>query len=159
MKINNKQSDKKNKTIKRVIVLALMAVLALAAVGVYGYNQGWFGGKNGVQPSPTTRSTKTPTKKESSEGTSFPVPKDTPADSIKDYELLVENEQYKIRHEKGSNRYIVTLYPIVNNPGQYSTYNDQLREYKANALKYLSDQNLDTNTLDIEYEPEEANDL
>lgn len=91
-----------------------------------------------------------------SEGSTFKVPTSVPKDDIKNYSLVTENEQYKIRQEDGSNKYIITLYAIVNNPDQYSAYKDQLRQYKANALQYLKSKGVNTNTSEITYEPQEA---
>ena len=80
-----------------------------------------------------------------------------PEGAIKNYELITENETFKIR--KLGDEYTVTLYAIINNPDQSSQYRDQLKEYKQNALDYLKQQGVDINTARIKYEPEEANDL
>ena len=80
-----------------------------------------------------------------------------PADKIKDWQLITENEQYKIRYDGA--KYLITLYAIINRPDQYDAYRDQLREYKQNALDYLRNTGVNVNTAKIEYEPEEASDL
>lgn len=99
----------------------------------------------------------TPTHDASSEGSDITIPKDVPSSSIRNYELITENEQYKIRYNGDS--YLITLYAIINRPDQYSYYQDQLREYKQNALNYLKSKNIDVNKVKINYEPKEAEDL
>lgn len=84
-------------------------------------------------------------------------PEDLPAESIKDYRLITENEQYKIRQL--NDEYVITLYPIINRPDQSNSYTSQLKEYKANALNYLSSKGVDTNSARIIYEPDEATNL
>lgn len=98
-----------------------------------------------------------PTYQAESEGKSINVPTNIEPESIKDYELITENEQYKIR--KLDNKYTITLYAIINNPNQRSAYLDQLREYKQNALDYLQKQDINTSNADIIYEPHEATSL
>ncbi len=85
------------------------------------------------------------------------VPDDVNPDSIKQYELITENELYKIR--KLDDTYTITLYAIINRPDQAQTYRDQLKEYKGYALKYLEDQGVKTSKAKIIYEPEEATNL
>lgn len=85
------------------------------------------------------------------------VPKNVPESAIKDYELVTENETFKIR--KLDAEYTITLYAIINSPDQSSQYRDQLKEYKQNALDYLSTKGVNTNTAKIKYEPEEATSL
>lgn len=99
------------------------------------------------------------TRQETSEGSTFDVPEGVPKDAIKNYTLITENEEFKIRREPGTNNYIITLYAIINNPSQYSMYQDQLREFKQHALKYLSDNGIDPKSISIIYEPEEATQL
>lgn len=90
------------------------------------------------------------------------VPKENIPDSVNQsdlptYTTLVENEKFKIR--KLSSDYTITLYAIINNPSQYDTYKSQLKEYKTEALKYMSNQGIDTEKVKISYEPQEATDL
>lgn len=92
-----------------------------------------------------------------SEGHTFPVPKSVQPSAIKNYTLVTENEQFKIR--KDGDNYLITLYAVINRPDQYDSYRDQLREYKQNALQFLTDQGLKVDTLHISYEPEEATQL
>lgn len=76
-----------------------------------------------------------------------------------EYSVITENEQYKIQRDSQNKNYIITLYAIINNPSQYDTYREQLREYKRNALDYLTGQGVDTTKVNITYEPPEATDL
>lgn len=99
----------------------------------------------------------TPTYESTAEGSTVTVPTDVPSESIRNYELITENEQYKIRYNGSS--YLITLYAIINNPDQYDNYRDQLREYKQNALNYLKNKGVDVNKASINYEPKEATDL
>lgn len=85
------------------------------------------------------------------------VPDGVDPQSIKNYELVTENEMYKIR--KLDNVYTVTLYAIINRPDQAEMYRDQLKEYKGYALEYLRGKGLSPNNLNIVYEPEEATNL
>jgi len=85
------------------------------------------------------------------------LPDTVDKDKVKAYVTLVENEKYKIR--KLDNKYVVTLYAIINNPSQYDAYQEQLRTYKKEALEYLTRNNVNTNTADITYEPQEATNL
>ena len=53
----------------------------------------------------------------------------------------------------------ITLFAIINRPEQYEEYQQQLKQFKAEALQYLDDNGVNTNTVDISYTPEEAKDL
>jgi hypothetical protein len=100
--------------------------------------------------------TSEPTRNAESEGSNFPVPKTTPKDAVKNYTLVTENEEYKIRRDENGD-YLITLYPIVGSA--YGSYQDQLREYKQHALDYLKTQNIDVTKVEITYEPAEAANL
>lgn len=142
---------------KKPIVIGGIILLVIVAGGL-GFL--YFQNRNTAQTD-SLASTPDPieTRETESEDSSFPVPADTPQDAIKDYELVAENEMYKIRRDKNSDQYVITLYAIINRPDQYDAYLDQLRQYKQEALAYLSDQGLDPTTLTITYEPDEAKDL
>ncbi len=73
------------------------------------------------------------------------IPEGVSPDSIKSYELITENELYKIRKLGGT--YTVTLYAIINRPDQAQSYRDQLKEYKSYALEYLEGQGIEINTV------------
>ena len=94
-----------------------------------------------------------------SEGSTFPVPDNVPQNAVVNYQLVVDNEQYKIRKDSGSQSYIITLYAIINHPDQYNDYKQQLADYKQNALTYLKNQGVDITKATITYEPSEAKDL
>ena len=146
-----------NRSKKLLIVGSLLAVIAAAGVGAY-----WYLNKDqpAAKSQPSNNSEPGASRTETSEGSSFTVPDSVPEGAIKNYTLVTENEQYKIRHDEKSNSYIITLYAIINNPSQYDTYRDQLREFKQNALDYLkTEKQVDTSKASITYEPAEATDL
>ena len=133
-----------------------MAILAAGALGAYAYLNRDLPADTHTSDTPSPA----PGRTEKSEGSSFTVPDSVPQGAIKNYTLVTENEQYKIRHDEQSDSYIITLYAIINNPSQYDMYRDQLREYKQNALDYLkTEKKVDTSKANITYEPAEATDL
>jgi hypothetical protein len=142
------------------VITGVIALLAVAGGSMYWLYQN----KQQANTTPQSQTpgnntpTSQPTRDAESEGSSFPVPETTPKDSVKNYTLVTENEEYKIRRDQNGG-YLITLYPIVNNSSQYSTYNDQLREYKKHALDYLKTQNVDVTKVEITYEPAEAANL
>jgi hypothetical protein len=89
--------------------------------------------------------------------TSAPIPSNVSPESIKPYTLITENETYKIRELDGV--YTVTLYAVINRPEQSSQYYEQLKQYKQDALDYLSGHSVDINRVRIQYEPQEATNL
>ena len=156
-----KKQSKNRKFSRKKTLLILSALFLVFAAGVAAYALLY---KNKADepskiPNYGTAETKPSTHESTSEGSTFPIPNDVSKDAIKDYSLVTENEQFKIRHDGASDEYLITLYPIVNNPSQQSTYQDQLREYKQAALNYLKQQGKDVSKLKIKYEPEEANNL
>jgi flagellar basal body-associated protein FliL len=152
MKIAKKKSNPKIKIL--FFICALLAMVAGAALIFFYTNQN----KNGTHPTVEIEAVPPPTKEVTVKEETLVVPTETPPNAIKDYSLLVENENFKIRHNEGS-QYVVSLYPIVNNSQQYDEYQEQLRQYKQLALDYLKQQGLDPIKLDIIYEPAEAKDL
>jgi hypothetical protein len=143
------------KQTKRTLVLVTAALLVAGAVAL-GVLRPW---QTAPKASQDIGINDVKTREEESEGTTFPVPVDTPEDAIKNYELVTENEEYKIRRDSGSNSYIITLYAIINRPDQYDMYREQLREYKQHALDYLTDKGVNVSQVTITYEPEEATNL
>ncbi|HSE61260.1 MAG TPA: hypothetical protein VLA88_03110 [Candidatus Saccharimonadales bacterium] len=156
----------KNQTPKRrlFVITGVVALLVMAGVSIYWLYQNKQNAQNvaanqGSQSQPENKTPTTePTRPAESEGSNFPVPETTPQDAVKNYTLVTENEEYKIRKDQNGG-YLITLYPIVNNSSQYSTYNDQLKEYKQHALDYLKKQNVDVTKAKITYEPAEAANL
>ena len=138
---------------KPLFIIIIIAIALLAAGAFFAYKGGYLNFSN-TNDAKTAENEKP--REATSEGSSFPIPDEIPKESIKDYKLITENEQYKIRFDEKSNSYLITLYAIINSPDQYSMYQDQLREYKHDALNYLKDTGKDVNTLEIKYEPEEA---
>ena len=156
---NNSSTPKKSKK-KLFMVLAIILLLAVSA-GAFAYTRQ----KNNVQTAEET-TVKTPadksvgdipTKKVETNDKIVNVPTNVPEGAVKNYELITENETYKIR--KLGDEYTITLYAIINRPDQSSQYRDQIREYKQNALDYLKKQGVDVDSARIQYEPEEATNL
>lgn len=69
----------------------------------------------------------------------------------------IENEHYKIAQNSTTN-YTITLYPIVNNPGQ-SDYHAQLKAYKTETLNYLSGRYGDISHFTFTWNPPDAKDI
>lgn len=141
----------------------LLVVLALG-VGAYLYMNRNRGASDNTTKNSSSQQSNDKQKqpdgpKETSEGQTFPVPEDLPKDAVKNYALVTENDEYKIRRLEGTNKYTITLYAIINNPSQYDMYRDQLKEYKQKALDYLKGKGIDVNSLEITYEPDEAKSL
>lgn len=70
--------------------------------------------------------------------------------------LPVFNSHYKIDYsigQKNELRYSVTLYPIINGPSQYAQYQQQLAQYKAEALEFLVANGVNTSTAEISFNP------
>lgn len=156
---NNSSTPKKSR--QKLLLLVAGALVITGGAGAFAYTRQK---NNSQKPEDTAVKTpadksvgKVPTKKVETEGKTVDIPKNVPEGAIKNYELITENETFKIR--KLGDEYTVTLYAIINNPDQSSQYRDQLKEYKQNALDYLKQQGVDINTARIKYEPEEANDL
>jgi len=150
---NNVMKQTQNKKLVLTLV-AIIVVISIAGIFYWGKNSETgapentaIGDQAGAPPTYTAES----------EGQKIQVPEDVPKESIKNYELITENEQFKIR--KLGNTYTITLYAIINRPDQYDYYKDQLREFKQNALDYLRNNNINPDKADIVYEPEEAKDL
>lgn len=131
------------------ILLAALVLIALGGSGAFAYTHFH---KSTPQPEPQE-------KVAASEGKTFPIPKNVPKDSIKNYQLLKETDHFKIRYDKASNYYIITLYAIINRPDQYDQYKSQLRDYKHEALDYMKQQHININKATIRYDPKEATDL
>jgi hypothetical protein len=143
------------RSIKKKRLLLLFLVVAVAAsVLTYGVYNNPFDNRNPAETDANTRPYKA-----TSEGSTFEVPGDVPKEAIKNYTLVMENEQFKIRRDEGTSNYIITLYAIINRPDQYDAYRDQLKEYKQNALDYLAGQGVNINKIDVTYEPTEAKQL
>jgi cytoskeletal protein RodZ len=145
-----------------LIIVGMVGLLAIAGVCLYWLKQNPPAAHTTTEQSQQQPENKTPTseptKPAQSEGSNFPVPQTTPDNSVKNYTLVTENEEYKIRRDQNGD-YLITLYPIVSSSSQYGTYNDQLKTYKQHALDYLKNQNVDVTKVKITYEPAEAANL
>lgn len=89
-----------------------------------------------------------------SEGQAIQVPNSVPQGAVQNYELITENDTFKIR--KLQDTYTITIYAIINNPSQNATYHQQLHDYKQAALTYLTQHGVDVNKVSIVYDPPEA---
>ena len=145
---------KKNKR-PLLIAIIIAAVLIIAGVIIWNNSRPNANQQPSQQtPAPQSESPNQPNPPSSqtpAPQTSNPTPQQNGELSI-----IPENEQYKISQYKNTNKYVVTLYAIVNNPNQYDAYKEQLREYKQNALAYLKGQGVDVTKAEIQYDPSEA---
>lgn len=155
-----KSKRKPSKTNKSKLIIILLVILALAiGVGAYFYLTHGNTSTNDKRSATARNVTDDKTHDRESEGTTFPVPDNVPKDAIKNYALVTENEEFKIRKDKSTDSYLITLYAIINRPDQYDMYKEQLADYKQKALQYLKDQGVDITKVEIAYEPKEAADL
>lgn len=151
---------------KRLVVLLSLLAVTLLAGGLFTFNAINKSADDQISETVSQKNAdKTPDTKEDDskkdkttakqDSANF-VPKEDEG-KVFDYVLITENETYKIR--KLDQEYHITLYAIINRPDQSDMYRDQLRQYKKDALDYLTKQGVDINTARIKYEPEEATNL
>lgn len=154
MKIRNKNKSKK--------------WLFLLPIGIVAVIAGYFAWQYTTAPEPNVDSDSSEaaadaaseedrTYTETTEGEEVTVPDNVDPSSIKNYTLVTENETFKIRELDGE--YYITLYAIINRPDQTDMYNDQLRQYKQDALRYLETHNVNITEVKLHYEPAEAANL
>ena len=150
-----KMLKSKKPSIKKATLLALILVILLSG-SVYAL---WREKRSDTSKTEDSANVvgAPPTYTTEAEGQEIKVPEGVPKEAIKNYELITENEQFKIR--KLGDTYTITLYAIINRPEQYDYYQDQLREYKQNALDYLRNNNVNPESVEIIYEPDEAKNL
>jgi hypothetical protein len=70
--------------------------------------------------------------------------------------LPVDNSHYRIDYSQSSDNsieYNVTLYALINGPSDRTRYLQQLKQYKAEALKFLQDNGVDISTASITFTP------
>ncbi len=148
---------------KHIIIIIGLVLLSLTTLTVVAYSKklGPFNNPENdtvsQQPSSQESTGATDTFTSTTEGKDVQIPNTVDPDSIKPYELLVENDHFKIR--RLNQTYTITLYAIINRPDQASLYQEQLKEYKQEALEFLKNKGLDTTKLEIVYEPNEASTL
>lgn len=70
----------------------------------------------------------------------------------------IENAHYKISQD-GERSFRVTLFAILNHPSQYNEYRAQLKQYKQEAFDYLTGRFGSSPTLNITWEPADAQSL
>lgn len=142
----------------RFLLISLAALLiAIAGVGAYYLQQqaGQYTQQSATNtPKPAEPTIKVPTHSAQTEGKTIQVPNNVAPSSVQNYELITENENYKIRRLDGT--YTITLYAIVNGPNQSPTYTEQLITYKHAALNYMTSHGINVNKENIVYDPAEA---
>jgi hypothetical protein len=151
MKIQNEKSNKK------IIVILLLALIIIAGIFIWQWwqNSNSSPSANSQTPAPHTGLPERTPEADKAADQKTPPPQDT----SNEYTVLTENEEYKIRRHNADNRYVITLYAILNRPEQYDAYQQQLSEFKQRALQYLEGQGINSKTANITYEPEEAKNL
>ena len=72
------------------------------------------------------------------------------------YSLPIENSHFKIDYTINNNtiQYEITLYGILNRPEQYNSYLSQNRQYKQEALTYLTNSGVDVSKANIKFSPD-----
>lgn len=158
MTVHKKTNKNKNKITRYVIILIVLLALAGGTYKVVSDHH--HSKKSSTAQSSQTSTTKpsTSSSNTTSSGSSSATP-GAPAGSIKNYTLVTSNPDYEIQQLPNTNQYLITLYPIVNNPSEYSTYNDQLKQFKQEALQYLTGKGINVNNLEITYDPSAATNL
>lgn len=158
MKSNLKKSRlKSGLTFKKLIFLVLLLIVACLLAFILFFNNDNVSTLNTNDNQSDQSNTK---KTEDSPPEGQVIEQNAPPNTnvgAEDYRLLVENERFKIR--KSDNNYIITLYAIINRPDQYDDYQQQLKDYKAQALDYLKQNGYNYTSGKVTYEPDEAKDL
>lgn len=156
-KIQQKKTTR-NRILKVLFTFIILATIAVALLELTNKTH-LLGDKprnaSPEQPAPSTDDPQSPQTGDKQEPQPQPDPK-YPSSEPASYTTLAENEQYAIKKVKDSETYLVTLYAIINRPDQYEMYQQQLKEYKINALNHLQSKGVNTGEVTIEYEPEEA---
>jgi hypothetical protein len=70
--------------------------------------------------------------------------------------LPYETLHYKITYiydAQDNPKYTITLYAILNNASQLASYQQQLKDYKAEAFAWINSKGVDPKTLKITYDP------
>lgn len=77
--------------------------------------------------------------------------------------LPIQTPDYRIDYSYDTTTkqylYTITLYAIINRPDQYAAYVEQLKQFKQEALDYISSHGGDASKLLIQYLPPQATDL
>lgn len=164
MRIANKNQSVDSKTIW-IIVLSILVTL-LSAYAVYSYLNStsvYTAQGNSSEKERTEKTTDLPTSPSSSESDNptqddqsvAPPPTTSPALTA---EFPVENAHYRI-NKTGEKSFDINLYAISNSPSQYDEYMAQLKQYKTEALEYLTARYSDISTFAINWTPPLAKDL
>jgi len=153
---------------KKLIIILLVAAAILAGVLAYLFYHDSNSKKqasqtNAAQKDTTKRTTSlTPsagTNKsagDTSSGNSVDTGTVPAPDNNANYPIL--NAHYKISQQNAST-YDITLYAISNSPSQYDEYINQLKQYKQEALAYLTNRYGDISHFTINWDPPNAKTL
>lgn len=163
MRIANKNQHTDPKTIW-IIVLSILVVL-LASYAVYSYlnsDSTYTTQGDSSQKGSTERTTDTPSKplnpsEEAKTPANTVAPPPTTPPSV-DAQFPVENAHYRIT-KTGEKSFDINLYAISNSPSQYDEYVAQLKQYKNEALEYLTARYGNISTFTINWTPPQAKDL
>ncbi len=68
-------------------------------------------------------------------------------------------EDFSVEYKADSQKFIITLYPIINHDWQKDQYLSDLKTFKYEALEWISQFGVNIYDINIEYVPEEAKDL
>ncbi|HSX04851.1 MAG TPA: hypothetical protein VLF69_00035 [Candidatus Saccharimonadales bacterium] len=139
--------------LKKYLTLLIIVLLAAGGLFYYLYHR-QHADRSSDQAAKTTTQHNSNQHQATSEGKTFPVPNSVDPGAIKDYTLITENENYKIRELNGA--YVITIYAIINNPSEIDDYHQQLHDYKTQALQYLTQHGVNVNKVSITYDPPEA---
>lgn len=123
--------------------------------------------KPGFVKSPTKEQLKTQLNRTDNVTRLYPILKYVPHETVDykiDYKLLTfgggENDSEESNTQSVTKPVLtITLYATMNRPDQASFYQQQLKDYKQEALKYLKDSGFNPTDLEIRYEPSEAANL
>ncbi|HET9721978.1 MAG TPA: Ig-like domain-containing protein [Candidatus Saccharimonadales bacterium] len=72
------------------------------------------------------------------------------------HKIPYENNHFKITYSVDDANKLhlsVTLYAVINGPSDYDQYQQQLKQYKNEALQYLQNNGADINSTDISFTP------
>lgn len=149
MKIQKQSSNK-----KWVAVVIAVAALLVAGGAAYALTRP----RSNSQSIPTIQDSPaqtTPT--DASPNTTEPSQSNNSPASVEFSKLLpYDSDHFGIQKTQAG--FEVSLYAILNNPSQYDAYIAQLKQYKQEALAYITSKGFDPATLPLTYSPEEAKD-
>jgi hypothetical protein len=154
----------KKKSLILIIALLLVAVLASGAFALHrsqNRKAAYSTSGDASQKSDTKKSTSVTNPSSGSTSTSQTsgtvavgtVPPPTNNDPYP-----ITNEHYRI-NKTGDKQFDITLYAIINSPSQHDEYTAQLKQYKQEALAYLTSRYGSTAQFTFTWNPPAAKDL